>query len=72
MFPDSPVCVVYITSKQSRNWFLYCPLSSNTGMIFHGSSEAGLALHPHEMLSSLGPSPEDELQKRGEGGRKKK
>lgn len=41
-------------------------------MIFHDSSEAGLALHPHEMLSSLGPSPEDELQKRGEGGRKKK
>lgn len=41
-------------------------------MIFHDSSEAGLALHPQEMLSSLGPSPEDELQKRGEGGRKKK
>lgn len=41
-------------------------------MIFHDSSEAGLALHPHEMLSSLGPSPEDELPKRGEGGRKKK
>lgn len=37
-------------------------------MIFHDSSEAGLALHPHEMLSSLGPSPEDELQRRREGG----
>lgn len=41
-------------------------------MIFHESSEAGFALHPHEMLSSLGPSLEDELQNRGEGGGKKK
>lgn len=41
-------------------------------MIFHDSSEAGLALHPHEMLSSLGLSPEDELQKRGEREGKKK
>lgn len=40
-------------------------------MIAHDSSELGLALHPHEMLSSLGLSPEDELQKRGEGRRRK-
>lgn len=39
-------------------------------MIFHDSSEAGLALQAHEMLSSLGPSLEDELQKGGEGEKK--